>query len=66
MQQGQSLATLNTNLLELKKAEIEAEINQTQAQLNLNQANLKRLSALDKKGFASEQSLDELNTEKRC
>ena len=64
VQQGQSLATLNTNLLELKKAEIEAEINQTQAQLNLNQANLKRLSALDKKGFASEQSLDELNTEK--
>lgn len=64
IQQGQSLATLNTNLLQLKKAEIEAEISQTQAQLNLNQANLKRLNALDKKGFASEQSLDELNTEK--
>lgn len=62
---GDVLAKQNTKLLKIKEAETLAEIKQNQAQLTLNQSNLKRANALIKDGYTSEQSVDELTTEQQ-
>ena len=61
---GQILAELNTELLSNNSDEINAEIKQTQAQLTLNAENLNRLDKLKYEGFTSQQSIDELNSER--
>lgn len=62
---GQLLAELSTELLRNKTDEIKAEIKQVNAQLTLNTENLTRLNKLKAKGFISQQSIDELNSEKK-
>ena len=61
---GEVIAGLNTELLTLKKQDTTAEIQQTNAKLALNKANLTRLQTLIHDGYTSEQTLDELTTEK--
>jgi len=62
--QGDVLATLDTELLNIRAKELSAQIKQNDAQITLNNANLKRVKALIKKGYTSEQSVDELIAEK--
>ena len=61
---GQTLASLDTELLDIKTTEIEAEIEKIDAQLTLNQANLKRIESLIENNYASEQRVDELTAER--
>lgn len=60
IKQYQVLAQQDTELLSIKATELQANIKQINAQLSLNQANLKRGSVLIEKGYTSAQSLDEL------
>jgi RND family efflux transporter MFP subunit len=57
---GAVLATQDTELLSIERRELQAQLQQTQADLALAQANLRRLNSLNRRGFTSEQSLDEL------
>lgn len=61
---GQVLAELDTQLLEIERAQLEAQLAQAQAEFNLIDANLKRVSSLIKRGFTSEQNMDELSSQK--
>jgi len=61
----QILAEQNTELLTLKVDELRAAIKQTQAQVALNNANLKRINSLMKNDYSSQQRLDELSSEKQ-
>lgn len=56
---GQTLATLDTNLLQAEKQQLEASLQQTKADLDLAQSTLKRTLALKDKNYVSEQQLDE-------
>lgn len=60
---GQLLAQLDTQLLEIKRRETIAQINQLNAQQVLNQKKLTRINSLEKNGFSSVQQQDELNSE---
>ena len=60
---GEVLASQDTELLIIKRAELEAQIKQNKAQTALNQANLKRIKSLINNGYTSEQSLDEIKAE---
>ena len=61
---GQVLAELDTQLLKIERAQLEAQLAQAQAEFNLIDANLKRVSSLIKRGFTSEQNMDELSSQK--
>jgi RND family efflux transporter MFP subunit len=61
---GQLLAALDTELLTINAKEIDARISQLTAQARLNRLNLERITKLNKKGYTSQQTLDELQTEK--
>ncbi|MGB0938545.1 MAG: efflux RND transporter periplasmic adaptor subunit, partial [Colwellia sp.] len=63
VQKNQILATQNTEVLTFKEKELQARLNQTQAQIKLNLANLERIQSLTKDGYSSQQRLDELNAE---
>ncbi len=62
---GQLLAELNTQLLLIERAQLEAQLQQAEAEFDLIEANLSRLSSLSKRGFTSEQNMDELTSQKR-
>lgn len=62
---GQLLAELNTELLLIERNQLEAQLQQAEAEYDLIKANLSRLNSLSKRGFTSEQNLDELNSQKR-
>lgn len=62
---GQLLAELNTQLLLIERTQLEAQLQQAQAEFDLIEANLSRLSSLSKRGFTSEQNIDELSSQKR-
>lgn len=64
VEEGQILASQDTELLSIKVLELQAQINQANAQIKLNGANLKRIQALIADGYASEQLIDELMAEK--
>lgn len=63
---GAVLAELDSELLTISTQEIDAQIGEIDAQLALVAANLKRVSQLDKKGFAAAQNLDELRYEQQA
>ncbi|UTW12554.1 efflux RND transporter periplasmic adaptor subunit [Marinobacterium rhizophilum] len=63
--QGAILARQDTELLQIERQELQAQLQQTEADLALVQANLKRLNALNKRGYTSEQSLDELQARQK-
>jgi RND family efflux transporter MFP subunit len=60
---GQLLAELDTQLLEIDRKQLEAQVTETDARVKLNAANLKREQSLKRSGFAAEQRLDELRSE---
>lgn len=60
---GELLAQQDTELLNYKTAELQAKIAQSQAQIALNIANLKRINTLISDGYSSKQRLDELTAE---
>ncbi|WP_076410815.1 efflux RND transporter periplasmic adaptor subunit [Shewanella sp. UCD-KL12] len=60
VKQGQLLASLDTRLLEAEKQELEASVLQNSADLRLAKSTLNRSLSLRKQGYASEQTLDEL------
>lgn len=62
---GQVLATLDTDLLYIEQQLFNAQLVQLQAEIDLTNSNLKRLDSLIKKGYASQQNLDELNAQKK-
>lgn len=61
---GQVLAELDTQLLKIERAQLQAQLAQAQAEFNLVDANLKRVSSLISRGFTSEQNIDELSSQK--
>jgi RND family efflux transporter MFP subunit len=63
VKKGQTLAIQNTDILTFKKKELQARVNQKQAQIKLNSANLERIQSLTDDGYSSQQRLDELNAE---
>ncbi|GIC78290.1 efflux RND transporter periplasmic adaptor subunit [Moritella sp. F3] len=65
VKKGQLLAELNTQLLLIERNQLEAQLQQAEAEFDLIEANLKRLSSLSKRGFTSEQNIDELTSKKR-
>jgi len=65
VEKGQLLAELNTQLLLIERNQLDAQLQQGQAEFDLIQANLTRLSSLSKRGFTSEQKIDELSSQKR-
>jgi len=62
---GQLLAELDIQLLLIERTKLEAQLQQAQAEFDLIEANLKRLSSLISRGFTSEQNIDELSSQKR-
>ena len=60
---NQLLAKQDTQLLQYKTTELQAQIDQAKAQVSLNQANLNRIKTLIDDGYSSQQRLDELNAE---
>ncbi|MEH6577129.1 MAG: efflux RND transporter periplasmic adaptor subunit [Amphritea sp.] len=64
--QGTILASQDTELLTIERKELQAQLRQTQADLNLVVANLKRLRALSSRGYASDQSIDELQARQKA
>ncbi|MBL4941026.1 MAG: efflux RND transporter periplasmic adaptor subunit [Colwellia sp.] len=65
VKKGQQLAQQDIVLLSYKTAELQAQIAQSQAQITLNQANLRRIKTLISNGYSSKQRLDELNAENK-
>jgi len=65
VKKGQLLAELNTQLLLIERTQLEAQLQQAQAEFDLIDANLSRLNSLSKRGFTSEQNIDELSSQKR-
>ena len=64
--QGQVLAQQSIELLSIKKQELLAQKRQIHAKLKLNQHNLKRITKLEKKGYSSQQALDNLTSEQEA
>ncbi|MCZ4336804.1 efflux RND transporter periplasmic adaptor subunit [Shewanella colwelliana] len=60
VKQGQLLAQLDTSLLLAEKQELEASLAQNSADLDLANSTLNRSLELNKQGYTSEQTLDEL------
>ncbi len=65
VKKGQLLAQQDTQLLGYKTKELQAQIEQSQAQITLNIANLSRIQTLISDGYSSKQRLDELNAENK-
>ncbi len=65
VKKGQLLAQQDTQLLGYKTSELQAQIAQSEAQITLNKANLKRIEKLIVDGYSSKQRLDELNAENK-
>lgn len=65
VRQGQLLAKLDTQLLKLERRQLQAQEAEAQARLDLTLNNLKRLQSLQQEGYASEQQLDELSSQKK-
>jgi len=63
VKKDQLLAEQDTQLLQYKTTELQAQINQAKAQVALNQSNLQRIKTLINDGYSSQQRLDELNAE---
>ncbi len=61
---GQPLIVLDTQLLKTEQKQLQAQLNEVNAQLALTKANLKRQYSLRKKGFSSEADIDSLNSQK--
>ncbi|NMP30284.1 efflux RND transporter periplasmic adaptor subunit [Thalassotalea sp. M1531] len=64
VKKGNILAVQDVELLNIKANEIRAQINQVDAQIELNKANYKRAKELHLSNYASEQVIDELTAEK--
>lgn len=64
VRRGDVLAILNTELLESEQAELEAGIEDISAQRDLNTSELKRFNELESKGFAAQQEIDRLNSQR--
>ncbi|UTA48777.1 efflux RND transporter periplasmic adaptor subunit [Simiduia sp. 21SJ11W-1] len=62
---GDVLATLDTELLVTERSQLQAQLADNQARLQLNLANTERHQSLQASGFASQQRLDELLTEQK-
>ena len=62
---GAVLAKLDTELLQIERNELFAQLAQTEADIVLVKANLNRLYSLQKKGYTSEQSVDELKAKQQ-
>ena len=60
---GQRLAHLDTRLLEAETTQLHAQRSEIKARLQLAKTSQDRFSALQQKGYASEQNLDELHAE---
>ncbi|MFO6424194.1 efflux RND transporter periplasmic adaptor subunit [Motilimonas sp. KMU-193] len=65
VKQGSVLATLDTELLLIERDELYAQLAQTDADIVLVKANLNRLNSLQKKGYTSDQSVDELKARQK-
>lgn len=65
VEQGQTLATLDQELLNIELSQLTAQLSQVQAQQVLNEANLSRINALIEQGYTSDQSRDELLAEQQ-
>ena len=63
VKKGDTLAILNTQLIEIKLAELNAQLAQNSAQVTLNKSNLKRINKLKEDNYASAQTYDELVAE---
>ncbi len=61
---GQLVAALDTELLDTERRELEAQLDELAARVDLNASNLRRALELETKGFAAEQEIDELTAEK--
>ncbi|MCE2573558.1 efflux RND transporter periplasmic adaptor subunit [Motilimonas eburnea] len=62
---GSVLASLDTELLQIERDELYAQLAQTDADIVLVKANLNRLNSLQKKGYTSDQSVDELKAKQK-
>ncbi len=62
---GQLLASLNTQLLLIEQQNLQAQVQEVNAQMLLVEENLKRITALINNGYASTQNLDELTVQKQ-
>lgn len=60
---GQPLARLDTRLLEAQRSELQGRLAELQAGITLNQVSTRRVAELEDRGFASQQSSDELDAE---
>ena len=65
VKRGQKLAQLDTTQLKIEKRQLNAQINEAKAKMDLLQSNLKRQYALKDSGFSSQQTLDELQAEEK-
>ncbi|RCU51707.1 efflux RND transporter periplasmic adaptor subunit [Corallincola holothuriorum] len=63
---GDLLAQLDTQLLKINRQELQAQLNEIDAEMLLIDSNLKRVEALVPKGYASTQSLEELHTQRNA
>lgn len=62
---GELLARQDTELLSVTRQELDAQLQQINADLALVEANLTRLRSLKSRGFTSAQSLDELHAQRK-
>lgn len=65
VQQGDLLASQDTELLKIEREELKAQFSEIEAELNLTRTNLKRLTKLKQSGFTSTQSIDELQARQK-
>ncbi|WP_051560077.1 efflux RND transporter periplasmic adaptor subunit [Marinobacterium jannaschii] len=63
--QGSLLATQDDSLLQIERKELRAQLREVNARLELTDNNLKRIRSLKKRGFSSDQQLDELQAERK-
>ncbi|WP_371377208.1 efflux RND transporter periplasmic adaptor subunit [Thalassotalea aquiviva] len=63
VEQGQVLAILNSELLEIEAKQLQAQLHQVEAQISLANANLARVQSLQPKGYSSEQVVDEVKSQ---
>lgn len=65
VQKGQLLAELDTALLQRSQDELQAQLRETEARLDLVKQNLRRIDNLNQKGFASAREQDELVSQRK-
>ncbi|MCL6415306.1 efflux RND transporter periplasmic adaptor subunit [Aestuariirhabdus sp. Z084] len=63
---GDPLVRLDTRLLDTEQRQLEAQQEELVAELKLVDSNLKRIRSLNSSGFASQQSLDELESRREA